>query len=187
MEELFKEELLSGEKLLWHAKPEEFETLDVTHKKPVTVRAALTICIVAALCVIYVVYANSKGIDVKPSLVVIAMGCAVIGAFNYIFESKKLRKINYAVTDQRIIFGDEILKSLEFSKINKLELKTDADGHTSILFGDIAIKAKPHKWRSLATADAYIDTDTDFCTRFVMYAVPNAEQVKDILSKYIPL
>lgn len=187
MEEILKEELRSGEKLLWQTKPEEFETLDATHKKPVLVKSVLIICIVAALCVIYVIYANSKSIDIKPALIAIAMVCAVVGAINFIFESRKLKKIIYAITDQRIIFGDDILKSLEFSKINKLELKSDADGHTSILFGDIAIKAKAHQWRSLAVADAYIDSDTGFCTRFVMYALPDAEQVKNILSEYVPL
>jgi len=185
MEELLKEELHAGEKILWQQQPEAFETLDVTHKQHVTIKAVLTIGIVSALCLVYFFYANSNGIEIKPSLIAIAMLCAVIGAFNFIFESKKLHKMNYILTDQRIIFGVDILKSIEYTKIDKVEVKKDADGHSSILFGDIAIKSKAHIWRSFAVADAYIDADSGFCSRFVMYAVPDADKVKDIISKYI--
>lgn len=187
MEELLKEELHAGEKILWHGGPEPFETLDVTHKQHVIVKAVLTIGIVFTLCIAYLVFANSKGIELKPSLVVIAMLCAVLASFNYIFQSKKLSKMNYIITDQRIIFGTDILKSLEFAKIDKVEFKKDADGHTSILFGDVAIKSKAHQWRSLSLADAYIDSDTGYCSRFALYAVSNVDEVKKILSNYIPV
>ena len=186
MEELLKEELRADEKVLWSAGPEAFDTLDVTHKQPKIRKAIMIIGIVLALCVVYVSYALSKGIEIKPALVAIAIVCAILGATNFIFESKKLSKFKYVITDQRIIFGNDIFKSLEYAKVNRVALKTDADGHTSILFGDLAIKAKAHQWRSLAVSDAYIDGDSGYCTRFVMYAVPDAENVMKILSKYIP-
>ncbi len=187
MEEILKDELRSGEKLLWTGKPEDFETLDVTHKKPLIIKAILILGIVFVLCAIYIFYALSIGIDIKKILVVAAVAFAFMGALNGLTDGRKMKKMFYAVTDQRIISGIELAKSLEFSQISDVAFKTDADGHTSMLFGKDAIKAKSYEYRSLALLDAYIDEETGFCTRFALYAVPDAENLKSILSKYIAL
>jgi len=187
MEEILKEELRSGEKLLWSGKPEAFDILDVTHKKPLISKAIMIMVIVSAVCILYVAYVSANNIDVKLVLVVAAMLFAVMGALSGFNDGRKMKKMNYAVTDQRIIFGIEILKSLEYSQISEVEFKTDVDGHTSVLIGKDAIKAKPHLRRSLCLLDAYIDEDTGFCSRYVLYAVPDAEKLKNILGKYIAL
>ena len=187
MEEQLKEELRSGEKVLWSGKPEAFETMDQTNKQPIIRRAIIIIGMVTAFYVGYIAYALSKGTEFKPMLVVIALICAVAGALNYIFDCRKLRRMKYFITDQRIIFMVDLPKSLEYAKINSFELKEDSDGHTSILFGTHAIKAKAYKWRSLAVSDAYIDEETGYCTRFAMYAVTEAEKAKEILSRYVPV
>ena len=187
MDEIIKEELRAGEKVLWTGSPESFETLDVTNKQPVIKKGIMIIGVIVALCIIYIAYALSKGIEIKPALVVIAMACAIAGSVNFISDARKLRRMKYAITDQRIIFKLDLAKSLEFAKISEVEFKTDADGHTSILFGKNAIKAKAHQWRSLALADAYIDEDTGLCSRFAMYAIPEAEEVKKILGEHIAI
>ena len=185
MEEIIKEELRPGEKILWRAKTDAFETLDVTHKKAFITKAALIIGIVAALYVVYVVFAQAKGIELKPVLVVGALFCAFLGAFNGISEGKKMKKMQYIVTDQRIISVLEVPKSLDFSHVREYEFMTDADGHTSVLFGKKAIKAKAHLRRTFALLDPYIDEETGYCSRFALYAVPDVDNLKKIFDEYI--
>ncbi len=187
MEEILKEELRPGEKILWRGKPEPFEILDLTHKKPLITKAILIIAIVALICVIYVAYAISAGIGVKYILVVAAMLCAIMGALNGFNEGRKMKKVNYVVTDQRIISILDLPKSLEYAKIKEVEFKTDEDGLTSVLFGETAIKAKPCQRRSLALLDPFLDEETGYCSRFVLYAVDDAEGLKNIFSKYIAI
>ena len=153
MKDIFVEELREGEKLLWYGKPEEFETMDKTNKQHLIRRSIIIIGVVAALCVIYVAYAMSKGIVIKPALVVLAMAGAVMGAVNGFLECKKIRKMGYAITDQRIISVLELPKSLEFNRVKEVAFKTDEDGHTSILFGTKTIfkraKKMGHKYVGL--------------------------------------
>ena len=187
MKDLFNEELRDGESLLWCGKPEAFEIMDRTYKQHLIRRAIVIIGVVTAICVIYLLYASSKGITIKPVLVALAMAGAIMGAANGFLEGKKLRRMCYAITDQRIISVLELPKSLEFNRVKEVAFKTDKDGHTSILFGTKTIKSKAHSWRNLALADPYIDEGTGFCTRFVMYAVPEAEKIKEILGQYISI
>lgn len=187
MNELLKEELLENEKVLWEGKAETFSTLDKTHKLPMIKRAALIIGVVAAICIWYVVYSMANSIVIKPAIIVTAMFCAFLGAFSFISQANKIKKMRYYATNQRIICCVEIPKFLEYGKISDVVLKQDADGHTSVLFGKNAIKAKAHQWRSLSLLDPYLDEETGFCTRFAMYAVDDAEQLKKVLSEYIPL
>ncbi len=187
MEEILKDELRQGEKILWKGKPENFETLDLTHKKPLINRAIFIITIVALLCIIYAVYAISNNIEVKYILIVVAMFCAVMGVVNGFNQGRKMKKMTYVITDQRIISVLELPKSLEYSQVKEVEFKEDADGHISVLFGEDAIKAKPYQRRALALLDPYIDEESGFCSRFAFYAVPDADNLKNIMAKYIAM
>lgn len=187
MDEIIKEELRDGEKVLWFGAPENFETLDRTHKNPLIKNAVRIMAVVVALCVIYVVYALTNGIELKPVLVVLALIFAIMGAASGFLQGKKMKRVKYAITDQRIISVLELPKSLEYSKIKEVCFETDADGHTSILFGEKAIKAKAHQRRSIALLDPYIDEETGFCSRFALYAVPEAEKLKEILEQYVAI
>lgn len=185
MNDKIKEELQQGEKLLWTGKTEAFEILDTTYKKHIIQKAVLIIGIVAVLCIVYVLYASSNAIEIKYALIWIALICALMGAVSSFTEGKKLKQASYAITDRRIISFIGVPKSLEFSHINCVDFKTDSDGHTSVLFGNTAIKAKAHQRRTLALLDPYIDEESGKCSRFVMYAVPDVEGIKNILGKYI--
>ena len=184
MDEIIKEELQQGEKILWSGKTENFDIFDATNKKPIILRAVLIIGIVSFVCAFYAYYALSGNIELKPALIWLALFCAALGAVSGYTNGKKLKKMKYVITNQRIISCVEVPKALKFSDIKEVEFKTDADGHTSVLFGKKAINAKEHQRRSLALLDPYIDEDTGFCSRFVMYAVPDAEQIKKLIGQY---
>ena len=187
MLENIKEELCEGEKLLWTGSPESFETLDNTHKGPVIKKAILICGIVFGLCVLYVVYALNKGIDLKPALVIIAVVCAVIASLIFMSDAKKLRRATYAITDQRLIIAIDHVKFVSYNSIKEAQLKKDADNHVSLLCGEQPIGAKAHQWRSLTITDPYINKDNDICERFCFYALPDDENIKTILCNFLPL
>lgn len=187
MLEIIKEELREGEKILWSGSPESFETLDSTNKSHIIKKAILICGIVFGLCIFYVAYALSKGIDLKPALIIIAVVCAVIASLNYISDAKKLRRATYVITDQRLMIAIDLVKSVDYINIKEVQLKKDADGHVSLLCGVQSIEAKPHQWRSLTVIDPYISPETGICERFSFYAIPDAENIKTILGNFLPL
>ena len=186
MLEIIKQELREGEKLLWSGSPESFETLDLTHKSYVIKRAVLICGIVFVLSAFYIAYALSNGIDLKPALVIIAVACAVIASFSFVSDAKKIRRAVYAVTDQRLIMAIDLIKCVDYNNIKEVKFKSDADGHVSLLCGMQTIGAKPCQWRSLTVTDPYLDPETGICERFSFYSVPDAENVKNILSNFLP-
>ena len=186
MTERLKEKLLPGEKVLWSGASEKFETMDHTNKAAYIKRAMIILGTVAALCLLYIVYVTSKGIDLKLGLVAIALGFAVLGSANFYFDAKKLGRAFYAVTDQRVISIIDMPKSLERAKIRDVEMKTDEDGHVSLLFGKKVIDSKSHQWRTYALLDPYIGEESGKCERFALYAIPDAENLKKILTDFLP-
>jgi len=185
MQDKLKEELYPEEKLLWSGAIEGFETMDKTNKAAYIKRAVLLCSVVAALCIIYVVYATSKGIDLKLGLIAIAAVLAVIGSLNFYSQAAKLRKMVYAITDQRIISIADVPKYVERKTVKDVELKMDDDGHMSLLFGKKVIESKSHQWRTYALLDPYVDTETGTCERFALYAVPDAESIKKVLCDFL--
>ena len=182
-----KEELLQGEELLWSGVSESFETLDKTNKSACIRKAIIIFSVVAALCIFYIVYAGSKGIDLKPGLIIIVMALALVASFNFYAQANKLRRGVYAITDQRIISIIDTPKSVELSRIKYIQMKTDEDGHVSILCGKQVIESKSHQWRALALLDPSIEAETGICERFVIYAISDAETVKRVLSDFLPI
>lgn len=187
MLEIIKEELREGEKILWSGSPESFETLDLTNKSHIIKRAVLICSVVLLLCALYITYVLSKGIALKPALVIVSILCAGIASVSYLSDAKKIRRAVYAVTDQRLIIAIDRVKSVDYINLNDVKLKKDADGHVSLLCGEQTVGAKPHQWRSLTVTDPYIDPETGICERFSFYAIPDAEKLKNILSNYLPL
>lgn len=187
MTEILKEELWPEEKVLWSGKADEFVTLDSTNKAAYIRRAITILGIVIGLCLVYIVYVTSKGIELKLGLVAIAIAFAVLGSVNFYSDAKKLRRAFYAVTNKRIISIIDVPKSVEYARINAAQLKTDEDGHVSLLCGKKVIQSKSHKWRMFALLDPYIEPETGICERFALYAVSDAENLKKILSDLLPV
>ena len=187
MEEILKEELRAGEEILWKGKPEKFETLDVTHKNAIIIKAIIICGVVLALCVAYAVFTISKGIEFKFGLVAIAIAIAVYTSIHGLIEGKNMAKVDYVITDQRMMVVSSVAKGVEYAAIKEAEFRTDADGHTSLLCGERAIKSKPHNWRMLTLGGAHLELETGLCESFVFYAIPDVDRVKRILSDFLPL
>ena len=85
MNDTLKNELRTGEKLLWTGSPEKFETLDLTTKVPF-IRRAILICVsIFCTCIFYVAATARTGVEIKPALMAILILCALIGSFSFFF------------------------------------------------------------------------------------------------------
>ena len=188
MEELLKEALREDEKLLWSGRPEAFETLDKTHKSPFIRSGIITAVVTIALCVAYVILAKANDVPLKPAVLVIVAACGIFIIVRGLLDASKIKKrVLYAITDKRLIILTDSAKSVEYSAINVAKLDRDEDGHTSLLCGEDAIKARPWKRRAAVLSGAITNENTGMCERFVMYALPDADKIKEILKPYLPL
>ena len=188
MEELLKESLREEEKLLWSGSPEPFETLDKTHKTPFIRNGIITGLITIAICVAYVILANIEDVPLKPGVLVIVAACGIFIIVRALLDASKIRKrVQYAITDKRLIVLTDSAKSVEYSAVSAAKLDKDGDGHASLLCGEDAIKAKPWKRRALVLTGAVTNDTTGVCESFVMYALPETDKVKEILKPYLSL
>lgn len=189
MEDKLNAELLEGEKLLWSGRPEKFETLDLTHKQPFIKKTAITALIAAALLAAYIVFAVSRGIALSWALIVLIAVCAAAAPIGFFSSASKLRKeVFYAVTDKRLLIIREEARSVKYENVKTAVLKTDADGHVSLVFGSKAQKAKPFSWRNAALFGRFHeDSGEDECDLMAFYAVPDPEGLKRALSPYITI
>lgn len=188
MEELLKESLREDEKLLWSGRPEAFETLDKTHKSPFIRSGIIAAVVTIALCVAYVILAKAKDVPLKPAVLVIVAACGIFIIVRGLLDASKIRKrTSYVITDKRLLILTDSARSVEYSAINVAKLDRDEDGHTSLLCGEGAIKMKPWKRRVAVLSGAITDDDTGMCERFVLYALPDADKIKEILKPYLPL
>lgn len=188
MEELLKESLREDEKLLWSGRPEAFETLDKTHKSPFIRSGIIAAVVTIALCVAYVILAKAKDVPLKPAVLVIVAACGIFIILRGLNDASKIKKrACYAITDKRLIILTDSAKSVEYSAISAAKLDRDEDGHTSLLCGEDAIKARPWKRRAAVLSGAITNENTGMCERFVMYALPDADKIKEILKPYLPL
>lgn len=189
MEDKLKAELLEGETLLWSGKPENFETLDLTHKQHFTKKAVIAALAAAALLAAYIVFAARQGTQISwvvAALIVVFAAAAPMGFFS---SASKLRKeVFYAVTDQRLLIVREEVRSVKYENVKTALFKTDADGHTSLVFGAKAETAKPHSWRNAALFGRFHENEgADECDLMAFYAVPNIEELKRAVSPYLAI
>ena len=188
MEELLNESLREEEKLLWSGRPEAFETLDKTHKVPFIRKGIITALVTIAICVAYVLFAKIENAPLKPAVLVVVAACGIFIILRGLADAAKIRKrVLYAITDKRLIILTDSDRSVEYSAISVAKLDRDEDGHVSLLCGESAIKAKPWKRRVIVLTGAVTNDTTGMCESFAMYALPDADKVKEILKPYLPL
>lgn len=189
MEEMLKEALRSDEKLLWSGRPERFETLDKTHKSSFYRKIVWSVAICAAVLALYIIMALKNGADIKPVVIIVVVACGVLGPMSFFSDASKLRKnVLYAVTDKRLILVREGVRDMDFSRIKSASLRRDADGHTSLLCGERALKAKPDKWRAASLlAQGSGDGEDELCENFAFYALPESPELDTILFQHLPI
>lgn len=188
MEEKLNEALEKDEKLLWSGRPEPFETLDKTHKSPFIKSTVITLVVSLGLIAAYLSFTLRGGAETKVGLVVIIALLAAYMVASTFLHSRQLRtRMGYAITDRRLILIKDEAKGVPYSQIPIAAMKTDADGHSTLLCGEYAIKSAPRKWRGSALLGGRMNSETGLCDELVMYAIPEPERVREILKPYLTL
>lgn len=183
MDEKLKEALRENEKLLWTGKTEACELMDKTNKPSFIKKCIIALSVAVALTVGYLLVAEAQ--HVKVALIVVFFLAAGIAPFNTVSDGMKVRKLSYAVTDQRLMQIGESIKSVEYSAVPACTFKTDDDGHTTLLVGTDAMKEPSHKWRALSVIGTRMDENGTLCESFAMYNIPDADKLKKILKDYV--
>ena len=147
------------------------------------IKAAIVLCLIIGYLIIAV---NTE--NVKPFVVVLIL---VIGAFAIaipFMTARRLRKdAVYAITDRNIIRAGSSETSVPLSRIHVATLKTDSDGHTTLLCGPEAQKFPATKWRAYADTSFRDLEEEGECGRAVIYALPMDENLNRIIHQVLPL
>lgn len=167
--------LEKDEELRFFTRPEEFDLLDSTNKKPIVTKVAIAFFLTLAIILLYIGTAAKSG-GIKWGLVVFLAAIGVLVMANDFTTARKLRKIAYALTSKRLIVLEEAEKVLPLSEIKKFEFRKDADGHTSLLIGDRGLKTKEKKFRALAVGPVGKTEDEKEIDRFGFYAISDAKK-----------
>lgn len=187
MEEMLKNALDNDEKLLWSGRPEAFDTFDETNKKHF-IKKVITAAVITALLVAgYALLVAGSG-NFKLSIVVIILVFAVYSPMNLILDANKLKKkVLYGITDKRLITVIDSARSVHYTEIKTAALKTDPEGHTTLLCGHEAVDSKPELWRAYTIIGICMNDRGDVCERYAMYALPEPEKIREILKPYLDL
>ena len=187
MDEMLMTGLLPDEKILWRGKAEPFTTLDKTHKKRFAVSACIGLLITVVVAIAYFAAVARGGLRAKPYVLLIVLLLCGIPVFNMLGDASKLKKMEYVVTDQRLIVLRDSLRPMPLKNIHEAGFGTDADGHVSFLCGKDALKAKPDHWREYCVVGQSNADGADVCSRFVFYAPADLNGLKAALKDRLPI
>lgn len=184
MDEQLKTILASDEKLLWSGKPESFETIDKTNKPIFAKKLIIALAVAVVLTVGYFILAAKNETDIKWALLVFVWIVCALPPINVFKDAKDLRnKASYVLTDRRYITLIGTVKEVEIDKCGKVYFVTDADGHTSLVTGMDGEKNLKTNLREAAVVGASMDTESNKCDRYVMYAVDDVKGLREALKK----
>lgn len=185
MEETLKNGLRDGETILWRSKTEAIETLDKTNKKPFWLTLLISAAVFVLLVVLYVLNVSGPQKPVVYIILLVACGFAPV---RRLADAREARKLHYIVTDRRLLSISGELRGVELKRVKTAALRTDEDGHLSLLAGADAVKARPSRWRALALTgqpSAAVD-DNEPVDRFVFYAVEDRKGLEKVLRQVLP-
>ena len=187
MEEQLRPLLAKDEKLLWCGRPEAFETLDMTNKPRILTGILIKAVIFAAALYAYV--RASVATDSFQILILagIAATAALVIAYPFFVANSLRKKRVYGLTDRRILRLGENNETVPYSRIKTAVLRTDADGHTSLLCGPGTVKLRPYKWRGKADSPFFNRPDKPEAEDIVLYALPMDKKLRSVLEEYLPI
>jgi len=187
MEEKIKAVLDAGETLLWTGSPEKFTALDRSNKRPL-ITNILVKAIVSAAIIVFFAISTARTTGVNPLLLIALLAAAALIIASPFFSVNKLRsKVTYALTDRRLISCTPEFHAVPLEGIREAVLRSDEDGHRTLLCGPEAVKLEPAKWRKYAVAVPMTENGAGVCTRMVWYALPASKELDTLLKKYLPL
>lgn len=186
MEEQLREHLMEDEQLLWVGAPESFETLDKTNKTSIIIGTIIKVVVTLSLLFCFT-FAQEKG-SVQPGVIAFILVFATLALINPFLIARRLRKKTfYGLTDKRVMRSGNFDEAIPYDRIKTAVLRTDEDGHTSLLCGSRAVKLKPRQWRGEADASFINSNDDSEAARVILFALPMNSELKALMEKYLPI
>lgn len=186
MEQQLREHLMEDEQLLWVGRPEAFETFDRTNKTSLIVGLIVKVVVALGLIITYVAYQDEGSL--KPGIIIVILLFAILGVINPFLYARRLRnKTIYGLTNKRVMRSGVYDEAVPYERIKSAVLRTDADGHTTLLCGPRAVNLKPRQWRGEADASFINSLDAPEAARVILYAVPMSDELNSLLEKYLPI
>lgn len=187
MEEQLREHLVEGEQLLWVGRPESFDTLDRTNKASIIVGLVIKALVTLGILLLFILPGRENG-GVKPGVIAFILAFAAFAFANPFLIARRLRqKTIYGLTDKRIMRSGANDQAVPYERIRSAMLRSDADGHTSLLCGPRSINLKPRQWRGEADAAFINNAGEPEADRVILYAVLMDDELKSLLEKYLPI
>lgn len=185
MEQKLVNHLIEGETVLWTGKPE-FIVLDKTNRGFILAKTGIVLAAMVMFLVYYLNFVAETGAQLKVSVFFLVAALTALVILPEVLDANKLKKASYAATDRRLIvlIGNNV-DSVEFGKIKAYRFSEDADGQISLLCGRRAMDSKPRLRRLYTILGARLTEDKSACDSFVMYGVPEANALEQLLSAKI--
>lgn len=180
MENIIKENLENGEKLLWSGKAATDKVMDKTY--------SVLYCLVCLICygctaaLMYMSYKATGELKLSVALVLLVVGSIL--PLSALYDGIKVRELGYAATDRRLIRvqGSEVF-SADYDDIKDCGFRKDPSGNTSLLCGAKTVKSSPSLWRGLSLFTGDVERDKENKVHnYVLYAVNDVEGLKKALS-----
>lgn len=187
MEQKLHELLDEDETLLWSGRPEPFTTMDKTNKSSILIGLFIKFA-VTLFFLLYYIKATSAGAGVKPGVIIFILAVGGYALANPFFVARRLReKTLYGLSDRRLLRAGAMNEAVPYDRMKNVVLRTDADGHTSLLCGPRTQDFKPTLWRGEADAAFINGPDDDEVLRAIMYALPKDKKLETLLRRYLPI
>ncbi|MBP5169043.1 MAG: hypothetical protein ILP14_07560 [Oscillospiraceae bacterium] len=185
MENQLHEHLMENEQLLWTGQPKSIETLDKTNKTSIVVGSIVKALITLGIIMVFIFSGQEKG-TISPGIIVVILAFGIFALVNPFLTARRLRKKTiYGLTDKRVMRSGATDEAVPYERIKNAVLRSDKDGHTSLLCGPRAVNLKPRKWRGEADASFINNADDPEAARVILYALPMDDKLKELLNRYI--
>ena len=185
MEQKFGELLEKDETLLWCGRPERFETLDKTNKQSIVIGLVVKLIVIGGLLALYIRSALGAA-GIKWGIIAAILAFGAFALVNPFLVARRLRdKTFYGLSDRRILRTGASDESVPYERIKSAALRTDEDGHTTLLCGPRTKDLKPHQWRGEADAAFINGPDDPEALRVILYNLPMTKELKAILKEKI--
>lgn len=185
MDEKLKKILKSNEEIQWMGQPEKTPLLAGKAGKGILVRWLICAVLAVALTVVYWFYCDGHdGTEFNAIMLVFTIGIPVAIAWGPIGENKKLTKLHYVITDQRIImYHGEINFSMERSRVDEIRVRALENGNSAIYFGKPTFAVKDNKVRYIAAHGISEHIDGENVTvGAILYNVKDANKICELFA-----
>lgn len=176
--------LASDESILWAGKPADISVLDAQYKKKTITKAVISSLIGIVLCILYFVGTAKANTELKLGFVAIILIFTVWAAVSDWLDVSKIRKMQYVLTNKRVICFTDSIRSAGYGEIKKHSFKTDAAGNTSLLMGSKSDKLKVTKWRGRCRTP-FLRSENGILECAVLYAIPDSVTFQQIFNQQL--